>query len=146
MPAKDQRFFFLVQTAAHRLKTAADRAMLETGGLTTAQTAVMAIICGEGPLSQREIADRLKQRESAVGAMAERLLKAGYIARSRSATDRRAWVLTATPAGRRAFASLGAAFTRVNAALDEAFPGREMERAAKGLRRLMELLEEDGAA
>lgn len=145
MTAKDERFFFLVQTAAHRLKTVADAALLETGGLTTAQTAVMAIICGEGPVSQREIADRLKQRESAVGAMAERLLKAGYIARTRSATDKRAWMLKATPAGRRAFASLGEAFTRVNAALDEAFPGKDMARAAKGLRRLIELLEADGA-
>lgn len=146
MPAQDERFFFLVQIAAHRLKLLADAALLEAGGLTTSQAAVMAIICGEGRISQRLIADRLKQRESAVGAMAERLLKAGYITRQRSATDKRAWVLQPTRAGRRAFEAMGEAFAGVNALLDEAFPGGEIARAAKGLRRLLTLLEEKGAS
>lgn len=144
MPAKEQRFFFLVQTAAHRLKLLADAAMLEAGGLTTSQAAAMAIICGEGSISQRRIATLLKQRESAVGAMAERLLKAGYITRTRSETDKRAWTLAPTRAGRRAFDGMGAAFAGINALLDEAFPGTDMDRAAKGLRRLIGLLEEKG--
>lgn len=144
MPAKEQRFFFLVQTAAHRLKLRADAEMLAAGGLTTSQAAVMAIICGEGWISQREIASRLGQRESAVGAMAERLLKAGYITRTRSATDKRAWTLAPTRAGRRAFDAMGAAFAGVNALVDEAFPGTDIDRAAKGLRRLIGLLEAEG--
>lgn len=142
MSAKDQRLFFLLQTAAHRLKLAADTTMLDAGSLTTAQTAVMAIICGEGQVSQRQIATRLKQRESAVGAMAERLIKAGYITRTRSETDRRAWVLQPTPAGRKAFAAMGKAFAAVNALLNTAFPGDDMQRMADGLRRLIGLLEE----
>jgi DNA-binding MarR family transcriptional regulator len=141
MSAKDQRLFFLLQTAAHRLKLVADAAMLDAGGLTTAQAAVMAIICGEEQVSQRQIASRLGQRESAVGAMAERLIKAGYITRTRSETDKRAWILEPTTAGRQALAAMGTAFAPVNALLDEAFPGEEAERLGVSLRRLIGLLE-----
>lgn len=141
MSAKDQRLFFLLQTAAHRLKKAADAAMLDASGLTTAQAAVMAIICGEEQVSQRQIASRLKQRESAIGAMAERLIKAGYITRTRSETDRRAWILEPTKTGRKALAAMGTAFAPVNALLDEAFPGDEAGRLGENLRHLIGLLE-----
>jgi DNA-binding MarR family transcriptional regulator len=144
MSAKDQRLFFRIQTAAHRLKMAADAAMLEASGLTTAQAAVMAIICGEEQVSQRRIASRLKQRESAVGAMAERLIKAGYITRTRSETDRRAWILEPTGAGRQALAAMGAAFAPVNAVLDKVFPGKEAQRMGESLHRLIGLLEKAG--
>jgi DNA-binding MarR family transcriptional regulator len=143
MSARDERFFFLLQIAAHRLKTRADAALVEAGGLTTAQTAMMSIIRAEGTVTQREIATRLKQRESAVGAMAERLLKAGYIARTRSDTDGRAWNLAATKKGVKAMEAMGAAFADINALIDEAFPARDMTRMAKGLRRLIELAGED---
>lgn len=142
MSAKDERFFFLLQMAAHRLKTAADAALVEAGGLTTAQAAMMAIVRAGGTVTQREVATRLKQRESAVGAMAERLLKAGYIARTRAETDGRAWNLSATKKGLEAMDAMGATFAGINAMIDEAFPGRDMERAAKGLRRLIERMEE----
>lgn len=139
MSAKDERIFFLLQMAAHRLKTRADAALVDAGGLTTAQTAMMAIVRAEGPVTQREIATRLKQRESAVGAMTERLLKAGYITRTRSEADGRAWNLAATKKGVKALDAMGAAFAEINAIIDEAFPGRDMTRMAKGLRRLIEL-------
>jgi DNA-binding MarR family transcriptional regulator len=104
---------------------------------------MMTIIRAEGTVTQREIATRLKQRESAVGAMAERLLKAGYITRTRSGTDGRAWNLAATKKGVKAMEAMGAAFADINALIDEAFPARDMARMAKGLRRLIELAGED---
>lgn len=143
MSAKDERFFFLLQTAAHRLKTRADVALVEAGGLTTAQAAAMAIIRAEGAITQREIATRLKQRESAVGAMAERLLKAGYITRTRSETDGRAWMLAPTRRGLKAMDAMSGTFAEINAMIDEAFPGHDMTRMAKGLRRLIERMEEE---
>lgn len=143
MSAKDERIFFLLQMAAHRLKTRADTALVDAGGLTTAQTAMMAIVRAEGPVTQREIATRLKQRESAVGAMTERLLKAGYITRTRSEADGRAWNLAATKKGLKAMDAMGATFAEINAIIDEAFPGRDMARMAKGLRRLIELAGSD---
>ena len=139
MSAKDERFFFLLQMAAHRLKTKADAALVDAGGLTTAQTAMMAIIRAGGAVTQREVAKKLKQRESAVGAMTERLLKAGYITRTRSETDGRAWNLSTTKKGQMALDAMGETFAGINALIDEAFPGREMARVAEGLRRLIAL-------
>lgn len=139
MSAKDERFFFLLQMAAHRLKTKADAALVDAGGLTTAQTAMMAIIRAGGSVTQREVATKLKQRESAVGAITERLLKAGYITRTRSETDGRAWNLSTTKKGLKALDAMGEAFAGINALIDEAFPGREMTRVAEGLRRLIAL-------
>lgn len=45
-------------------------------------------------------------------------------------------------AGATALDAMGATFTEINAIIDEAFPGRDMARMAKGLRRLIERMEE----
>ncbi|MDP2123924.1 MAG: hypothetical protein Q8J92_06035 [Parvibaculum sp.] len=41
---------------------------------------------------------------------------------------------------------MGAAFAGINALIDAAFPGTDIDRAAKGLRRLIGLLEEKSAS
>ncbi len=61
-----------------------------------------------------------------------------------AAGDKRAWTLAPTHASRRAFDAMGAAFAGINALMDEAFPGTDIDRAAKGLRRLIGLLEAEG--
>ncbi len=143
MSARNERLFFLLQVAAHRLKTRADATLLETGALTTSQAAMTAIVIAEGKISQRKVADQLKQRESAIGAMAVRLLKAGYITRERSESDRRTWILRPTPEGKRAHDAIGQAFAEINALLEEAFPGDAMEQTADGLRALIARLDTD---
>ena len=141
MSAKHERLYFLLQRAAHLLKKRADARLVEAGGLTTSQAAVMAIVASQGDVSQRYLADTLKQRESAVGAMTERLLNAGYITRNPSQTDGRAWVLRPTTAGREALEAIAGPFAGVNALLDEAFPDADMGRMAESLRFLIDALE-----
>lgn len=138
MSASAHKIFFRLQRAAHRLKTEADAALVETGGLTTAQAAVMSIIIADGPVTQKHIADILQQRESAVTAMVARLRKAGYVARTRSATDARAWALEATDAGRAADARIRTAFKALNEKLDQLFPDAEMDSLAEKLTRIMD--------
>ena len=118
MSASKHRIYFLLQRAAHRLKTQADSALSETGGLTTAQAAVMTIIAKDGPITQKFIAETLMLRESAITAMVNRLRKAGYISRLRSKRDARAWELEATELGRNALEQMRETFDTVNAKLD----------------------------
>ncbi|MEM8918151.1 MAG: MarR family transcriptional regulator [Pseudomonadota bacterium] len=140
MSAKDHKLYFLLQRVSHRLKKEADAALLESGGMSTAQAAVMTIIAEEDGVSQKYLAERLMQRESAITTMANRLLKAGYITRTRSDTDARAWVLKPAPAGMAALRSIRSPFGEINAVLDEAFEDADLDQLARGLQRVLDQL------
>ncbi len=140
MSASKNRIYFLLQRAAHLLKTEADAALAEEGGLTTAQAAVMSIIANDGPVTQKHIAETLFQRESAITAMAARLVAAGYITKVRSETDSRASELRVTEAGERALAAVRVSFGRINARLDAEIDAAEMEALAGSLSKILEAL------
>ncbi len=133
--------YFLLQRVAHGLKKKADTALMDAGGMSTAQAAVMAIIAGQEGVSQRYLADKLMQRESAITTMANRLLKAGYITRMRSDTDGRAWVLKSTKEGLAALDAVNEPFASINAILDNAFPPEDVEGIADGLMDILRQLE-----
>lgn len=124
MTASNQRLYFLLQRTAHSLKKEADARLKEAASITAAQAGVLVVLRSKGPLSQRQLADALKQRESAMTRMTERLIKAGYIHRKRSETDARAWILALSDEGRQALEKIEAPFTDINAMIDDAF-GRE---------------------
>jgi DNA-binding MarR family transcriptional regulator len=111
VPEPDQRLFFLLQQAAHRLRVAADRRCLAAAGITTAQLGALFAV-GEGGSTQRELAERLGQRESAVTAMVTRLVEAGLVAKEPHPHEHRAVVLRLTTAGEEAL-------TRVAPAIEE---------------------------
>lgn len=138
MSASKHRLYFLLQRAAHRLKTEADAALSEVGGLTTAQAAMMSIVAKDGPVTQKHIADTLLQRESAITAMATRLLKAGYISKVRSKADARAWSLQATPAGFAAIERMRGPFDQINAKLDAMLTESEVSKMAECLKQISE--------
>ena len=138
MSASKHRLYFLLQRAAHRLKTEADAALSEVGGLTTAQAAMMNIVAKDGPVPQKHIADTLLQRESAITAMATRLLKAGYISKVRSKADARAWSLQATPAGLAALERMRGPFDEINTKLDAMLTESEMSKVAECLKQISE--------
>ncbi len=141
--ASQERLYFLIQRAAHVLKTQADAKLKRVAGVTTAQGAMITILLQDGPSTQRQIADTLRQRESAVAAMSERLIKAGYIARRRCEDDRRAWILEVTAEGRAAHDAMRAPFAEINAVLDDVFVPRNAALLAKGLRSLLERLDDE---
>jgi len=138
LSASKNRIYFLLQRTAHKLKTEADAALAEAGGLSTAQAAAMSIIAKSSPVTQKFIADTLSQRESAVAAMTARLLKAGYITRSRSTSDARAWELKATDLGRQALANMRQPFDRINATLDECMDSEDTDKLARSLIKILE--------
>lgn len=137
--ARDQRLFHLLQVAAHRLKTELDRATLDAGGLTAAQAGVLAVIARADGLTQKEVAEQLRQQESAITAMAARLIKAGLVDRARHPTDGRAWRLTLTPRGAEALDTFRAPMGAFNARITQAVGGEdEVAALARALRALIE--------
>ncbi len=136
MSAQKARLYHRLQIAAHRVQKAADRALLEAAEVTTAQAAVLAIIAAQAPITQREIAGQLGVNESAVTAMANRLLAAGLLKRFRDAADARAWRLELTGDGRAALKRLEKPFKRVNQAMEEVLSAEEIARLADYLSRI----------
>jgi DNA-binding MarR family transcriptional regulator len=113
--------------------------------LSPSQTAALAVIEREGPLTPSEVAQRERiQRPSATRTLA-RLEQAGLITRAADPGDRRSALVTTTPAGS---ALLAAARTRKDAFLSarldalDAEDRATLERAAALLERM---LEEPGA-
>lgn len=141
MSATKTRIYFLLQRAAHRLKTEADAALMRDCGLTTAQSAVLTIIAEHGPVTQKYVAETLSQRESAITAMAGRLVNSGLITKSRSKTDSRAFELRVTEAGADALQITRTTFGAINAALDDKITGPDMAAFASNLETVLDLFE-----
>ncbi|MDQ7019092.1 MAG: MarR family transcriptional regulator [Robiginitomaculum sp.] len=137
MSAASQRIYFKLQRAAHALNKAADRILLEASHITAAQAAVMAVITKDGPVTQKSIAKQLGLKEPALTTMANRLDKLGYVQRQRCPTDRRAWLLSLTPDGEKAFDDIRAPFAGINATLDAQIDEQEMDALAKSLVRII---------
>jgi MarR family transcriptional regulator, organic hydroperoxide resistance regulator len=129
---------FLLQRAAHQLKTQADASLGAACGLTTSQAAALTVIAQRGTTNQKEVVHALAQRESAITTMAQRLLDAGFISREPSANDARAWQLDVTDVGRDALERVRSAFAPVNAVLDACFTSDHLATLANGLTKVLE--------
>lgn len=139
-PAGRERLYHLLQTAAHRLKTRADRDSQGVAGVTAAQGAVMFVIARERATTQRRVAEQLKLNESAVTGMVGRLMEAGFVSRAPSATDGRAWTVSLTPAGEAALDRFRVNLDALNAEITAALGGEaEVARFADGLRAILEI-------
>ncbi|MCE8000123.1 MAG: MarR family transcriptional regulator [Rhodobiaceae bacterium] len=119
MSAHKERLYFLLQVAAHRLKTAADNDLIDAAGLSTTQVAVLNLIASSENVKQRDLARRLRQNESAITAMVARLMKADLVTRRRSETDARTWLLDLTPNGKKTLKRAEKPFQEINARLDQ---------------------------
>jgi len=139
-PAGRERLYHLLQTAAHRLKTRADRDSQGAAGVTAAQAAVMFVIAREGGTTQRRVAEQLKLNESAVTGMVGRLMEAGFVSRTPSPTDGRAWTVTLTQAGTAALERFRGNLDLLNGELTTALGGEaEVVRFAAGLRAILDI-------
>ena len=139
-PAGRERLYHLLQTAAHRLKTRADRDSQGVAGVSAAQAAVMFVIAREKGTTQRRVAEQLKLNESAVTGMVGRLMDAGFVARTPSPTDGRAWQVALTPAGQVALDRFRGSLDRLNDELTAALGGEaQVVRFAEDLRAILEI-------
>ncbi|WP_017593908.1 MarR family winged helix-turn-helix transcriptional regulator [Nocardiopsis potens] len=136
MPDPDQRLFFLLQRAAHRLRTTADRRCLDAAGVTTAQLAALFAIRDASGLTQRRLAAALDLRESAVTALVRRLAEAGLITRRAHPDEHRAVLLELTEEGDAALRAARPAVDRFNAELRALLGDDGFARTAAALHRL----------
>jgi len=92
-------------------------------GLRAPCLGVLAVIDQAGPVSQKQISDRLGLDPSDLVSVVDLLERAGFVSRGRSADDRRRYALTLTTDGRRALRRLEALAAEVQdellAPLDE---------------------------
>ena len=84
-----------------------DERWVADGGFRPPCLGVLHAVIDRGPISQREISDRLSVDPSDVVGALDILERAGLVERGRDPEDRRRHAVVATPAGRRAGRRLG---------------------------------------
>ncbi len=137
MPEPEQRLFFLLQRAAHRLRLDADRRCLAAAGITTAQLgALFAVQDRPGGITQRELARVLGLRESAVTALVGRLSAAGLLTRRAHPDEHRAVILELSAAGLAALRAAQPEIDRYNAELRTRLGERHFTATADALHTL----------
>lgn len=117
MPEPDQRLYFLLQRAAHHLRTTADRRLLAAAGITTAQLGALFALHDQPGITQQQLAQSLGLRESAVTGLVGRLTKAGFVTKRAHPHEHRAVVLELTTTGSEALRSARPEIDRFNAEL-----------------------------
>ena len=95
----DERFSNALQSTARAWRQAVDR-RLKYFGVSQASWLTIAVAAkARTPLSQSELAHRLAVEGATMVAMVDRLVKAGFVIRDPSTTDRRIKRVVLTPAG-----------------------------------------------
>ncbi|GEC02905.1 hypothetical protein SSP24_05600 [Streptomyces spinoverrucosus] len=135
-PASDQRLYFLLQRAAHQLRTTADRRCLAASGVTTAQLGALFAVHDRPGITQQQLARTLGLRESAVTALAARLVKAGLVTKGAHPREHRAVVLELTAAGSAALRAAQPEIDRFNGELRALLGDQGFARTASALDRL----------
>ncbi|GGL81432.1 MarR family transcriptional regulator [Deinococcus aerolatus] len=85
--------------AAHAVEAAANR-HLGDHGLTLSQFAVLEALFHLGPLSQRQLADKILRSSGNLTMVIDNLERDGQVSRERNPADRRAFQICLTPEGR----------------------------------------------
>jgi len=140
-PASKSRLYHRLQLAAHRVQKSADRALLAAAEITTAQAAVLTLVA-RGAVSQREVAMQLGLNESALTAMAQRLLGMGLLERVRDEADARAWQLRLSGDGRAALKRIDQPFKGINQTIEAALTPDEIAQLADYLQRIASAFDE----
>lgn len=144
MTAAKARLFHKLQIAAHRLQRRADREIASATDLTIAQAAVLSALKERGgAAAQGEVAEALGLGSSALTAMIGRLLRLGYVTRSRDPQDGRVWRLQVSEAGAAALAASKGPFARLNRRIDRTLSQDEVAALADALDRLADAFEQE---
>lgn len=136
MAEPDQRLYFLLQRAAHRLRTDADRRCLEAAGVTTAQLGALFALRDRPGITQQELARTLGSGESAITSLVARLTKAGLVTKDTHPSQHRAVVLRLTVAGRDSLAAARPEIDRFNTEARALLGEEGFEGVVEALRRL----------
>jgi MarR family transcriptional regulator for hemolysin len=95
----DERFSGALQSTARAWRQAVDRRLKYLGVSQASWMTIAVAAKARTPLSQSELAHRLAVEGATMVAMVDRLVKAGFVIREPSTTDRRIKRVVLTPAG-----------------------------------------------
>jgi len=141
MPDLEERFADALHGTARAWRQAVDR-RLKNLGLSQASWMTIAVAAkAHTPLSQSELADRLGVEGATMVAMVDRLVKAGFVARQPSKTDRRINRIVVTEAGNRLFATVKTEAAAVRKELLEHIDPKKLALATELLETLQGLIE-----
>lgn len=127
------RLYSRLQHAAHSIKKASDRTLLNVSDVSTAQSAVLVTINSSERPTQRAVAITLGLDEASVTSMISRLMKLGYVDRQRCPDDARAWRLSVSPAGEKILEVIREPFMQINRKIDESVGLKNIEQLANTL-------------
>nr|WP_314843435.1 MarR family transcriptional regulator [uncultured Microbacterium sp.] len=112
MPVTDEMVCFSLYSAA-RATTQAYRSLLAPWGLTYPQYLVLAILWNEGDQTIGSLGETMQLDSGTLSPLVRRLESAGYLARTRSATDERVVIVQLTEAGTALRTEVAPIFARV---------------------------------
>jgi MarR family transcriptional regulator for hemolysin len=104
--------------------------------LNLTQASLLVFLHESGPLRQTQLARRLGQGRAATGATVDLLERRGRVERQPDPSDRRAWLVTITPAGKDLVAPIGEIDRVLREKLRRDIPRSERQQLAKLLLRL----------
>lgn len=136
MAEPDQRLYFLLQRAAHRLRTDADRRCLAAAGITTAQLGALFALRDRPGITQQRLAHTLGLGESAITSLVARLTRAGLVTKDTHPSRHRAVVLNLTSAGEESLAAARPEIDRFNAEARTLLGQEGFDGVVEALRRL----------
>jgi DNA-binding MarR family transcriptional regulator len=113
-------------------------AVLAEAGTTFSSWQVLAALNAEGPVIQRDLARELEIIGPSIVERIDQLEKSGHVKRSPSPTDRRASLVSLTPAGRRLYNRLQQTMRATEAGLTEGIPERNLRITRESLTALAE--------
>jgi MarR family transcriptional regulator for hemolysin len=139
MPSPDHQEPTRVEIALVRAARAVRRAFdvrLASLGLTMSHASLLSFVRDLGPLTQRELADRMYVGKAAVGSFIDALEGRDLVRRYTDPSDRRVWRIKLTPAGDRLVAEFDHADAQLRTELRAGITRRERELLANLLLRL----------
>lgn len=138
MSEPDQRLYFLLQRAAHQLRTSADQRCLSAAGITTAQLGALFAVRDQPGTTQQQLAHTLGLRESAVTTLVVRLTRAGLVTKRPHPHEHRAVVLELTDNGEAALRAAQPEVERFNQEVRALLGEEEFTRTTAALRMLVD--------
>lgn len=128
---------FLLQRAHRRLRMAHNEALAPLG-LTIAHVAVLGLLGDRGDLSQRQLIDLMDADKSTMVYLVDELEEQGLVERRTDRSDRRAYAVHLTDAGRTRLQEAGAVAAQVERERLAALSPRERAQFTDLLRRIVE--------
>jgi DNA-binding MarR family transcriptional regulator len=134
---KERRFIFLIGQARHRLMTRLDQALMETAGITAAQSGALYYLRENDGCLFTELSHALGLDKSAITGLVDRLENKGLVERRITPSDRRAMSIVLTDAGRDAAGKCLKVTKEYNNAITEGLSEREIEAFSKTLQKII---------